>query len=419
MVVGADARVPGVVVTTGTAVSPRAKGGVPFRHAAYLLASGSTQAAVAFGSNLILVRHIAPEGFGHFALTLASLTLVYAFGSLRPGQLVIREKHSDAGERRAFLWSACVNETLLLAVVSAIALAAFGADGFGWALWIGVALAHFASQARGFLERKQAYGPLSVIESGSHLVAHGAAIVAVLWGAGIWALAIREVLLAGLQIGALAAVGGLPKERLRVVRPSEWKGLARDAKDLWTDGLLEGLFARAVVLIAGAIAGVRGAGLFFQARRLAQVPHQFLQPVAGRLAFNRFARAADDDAERARQRRTMLVLLLPPLVLAAAGCVFLARPVVPWLLGEEWTDAAPLLASLAGVAGGTSLLAMVKMELLATGRFKKLLALRVAQFAGLGAVPLLLVWWPQLGVEALGVGLGAGIALALLVSRRR
>lgn len=393
-------------------------GGVPLRHAAYLLASGSTQAAVAFASNLVLVRHIAPEGFGHFALTLASLTLVYAFGSLRPGQLVIRESNTDAGERRAFLWSACVNETVLLAAASAAALALYGADAFGWALWLGVVLAHFASQARGFLERRQAYGSLSMIESGSHLIAHGAAIAAVLHGAGIWALALREVLLAGLQIGALAAVGGLPGDRVRVVRPREWRGLARDAKDLWTDGLLESLFARAVILIAGAVAGVRGAGLFFQARRLAQVPHQFLQPVAGRLAFNRFARADDDD-ERARQRRTMVLLLLPPLALAAAGCVFLAEPVVPWLLGEDWTDAAPLLASLAGVAGGTSLLAMTKMELLATRRFKQLLALRVAQFAGLATIPLLLWWRPDLGVESIGIGLGVGIALALVVARRR
>lgn len=391
---------------------------VPFKHAAYLLASGSTQAAVAFGSNLVLVRFIAPEGFGHFALTLASLTLVYAFGSLRPGQLVIRERAGDVGERRALLWNACLQEALLLAVASAAILAVWGADSFGWALWLGVALAHFASQARGFLERRQAYGSLSVIESGSHMVAHGAAIAAVLWGAGIWALALREVLLAALQIGSLAAVGGLPKERFALLRPRQWAALARDAKDLWTDGLLEGLFARAVVLLAGAIAGVRGAGLFFQARRLAQVPHQFLQPVAGRLAFNRFARAADD-GERARQRRTLLLLLLPPLALAAIGCVYLSETMVPWLLGERWADAAPLLASLAGVAGGMSLLALVKMELLATGRFKKLLALRAAQFAGLGAVPLLLVWRPELGVEALGIGLGVGIALALVAASLR
>ncbi|WP_419185838.1 oligosaccharide flippase family protein [Rohdeia mirabilis] len=388
-----------------------------WKHAGYLLASGWTQAAVAFGSNLILVRHIAPEGFGRFALTLASLTLVYAFASLRPGALVIREGRSQTAERRAFLWNACVQEAAILGLVSAALLAAQGADAFGWSMWAVVWLAHFAAQSRGFLERQQAYGSLSVIESGSHLVAHGAAIAAVLWGAGIWALPLREVLLAGLRIGALGAIGGLPSERMRLVRPREWRALARDAKDLWSDGLLEGLHTRIVVLAAGWIAGVRGAGLFFQAQRLSQVPHQFLQPVAGRLAFNWFARA-ESDGERALQRKRLLLLLAGPLLLAAAGCLLLAEPVVPWLLGAEWAEAAPLLASLCGVAGGMSLLALVKMELLATGRFRALLMLRLAQFAGLAtAVPLLAIW-PELGVRALGIALSVGIAAGVVAGRR-
>lgn len=388
-----------------------------WKHAGYLLASGWTQAAVAFGSNLILVRHIAPEGFGRFALTLASLTLVYAFASLRPGALVIREGRAQTAERRAFLWNACVQETLILGVVSAALLAVQNADAFGWSMWGAVWLAHFAAQSRGFLERQQAYGSLSVIESSSHLVAHGAAIAAVLWGAGIWALPLREALLAGLRIGGLGAIGGLPREPMRLVRPREWRALARDAKDLWSDGLLEGLHTRLVILAAGWIAGVRGAGLFFQAQRLSQVPHQFLQPVAGRLAFNWFARA-ENDGERVAQRKRLMLLLAGPLLIAAAGCLLLAEPVVPWLLGAEWAEAAPLLASLAGVAGGMSLLALVKMELLATGRFRALLMLRMAQFGGLATALPLLVLWPELGLRALGIALGVGIAAGVVAGRR-
>ncbi|MEZ5978528.1 MAG: oligosaccharide flippase family protein [Planctomycetota bacterium] len=387
-----------------------------WRHAAYLLASGSSQAAVAFASNLVLARHIAPEGFGDFALTLATLTLVYAFASLRPGALVIREGRRCGPERRAFLWNACLQESLFLGAASAVVLFVSGASAFAWSLWLSVWLAHFVAQARGFLERDQAYGALSLVESGTHVAAHGAAVVAALLGAGIWALPLREVLLGATRIGALALAGGLPRDRFAWLAPRDWRALAKDAKDLWSDGLLESLHARTIVLVAGWIGGVRGAGLFFQANRLAQVPHQFLQPVAGRLSFNWFARA-DSAAERDAQRRRLLLFLAAPLVAATAGCLFLADPLVPWLLGERWSEAAPLLASLALVAGGTSLLALAKMELLATSRLRALLGLRVAQFAGLAAVPLLLWFAPELGVRALGVGLGAGIVLALAVAR--
>jgi O-antigen/teichoic acid export membrane protein len=136
-----------------------------------------------------------------------------------------------------------------------------------------------------------------------------------------------------------------------------------------------------------------------------------------RLAFNWFARAGSDD-ERVAQRKRLMLLLAGPLLLAAAGCLLLAEPVVPWLLGAEWAEAAPLVASLAGVAGGMSLLALVKMELLATGRFRALLMLRLAQFAGLATALPLLVVWPALGVRALGIALGVGIAAGVLAGRR-
>lgn len=401
---------------TSTALDTR-RAIAPWRDAAWLVLSSSTQAGVAFASNLVLVRFVAPEGFGRFALALASLSLVYAFCSLRPGQLAIREQAAAHGERRVLLWSACLQESLVLALCAAAVLAASGAAAFDWVLWFAVALGHFASQARGFMERAGHFRALSLTEGGAHLVAHGAAVAAACLGAGLWSLALREVLLAALQLGALHALGGLPRERPRLLGWRETRDLARSARDLWSDGVLECLHARLVVLAAGWIGGVRGAGLFFQAQRLAQVPHQFLQPIAGRLAFTWFARAADDGEVLARRRRLLAVLALP-LLLATVGALLGAGEVVPLVLGADWSEAAPLLASLAGVAGGMSLLALVNMELLARSRFRGLLAMRLAQYAGLLLAPVLLLVAPDLGLEALGLALGAGLALGVVVGLR-
>lgn len=394
-----------------------AHGGLPWRSAAWLFVSSSTQAAVAFASNLVLVRFVAPEGFGRFALALATLSLVFAFGSLRPGQIAIRDQYSLTDERRALLWNACWQEALYLTAGAALVLAFSAPAAFDWALLAAVGLAHFGSQARGFLERSGAYRALSLIEGGAHLLAHGAAVTAAFLGAGLWSLVVREVLLAVVQIAALASTGGLPRTKLALLAPRQWRTLAREAKDLWSDGVLESLHARLVVLAAGWIGGARGAGLFFQAQRLALVPHQFLQPIAGRLAFYWFARA-EDQAQVLARRRTLLAWLSTPLLVSVAGCIAFADRVVPLVLGESWHAAAPLLASLAGVAGGTSLLAVVNMELLARRRFDALLAMRVAQYAGLLAAPLLLLALPQLGLEALGLALGVGCATAVVAGLR-
>jgi O-antigen/teichoic acid export membrane protein len=395
----------------------RAHGGLPWRSAAWLFVSSSTQAGVAFASNLVLVRFVAPEGFGRFALALATLSLVFAFGSLRPGQLAIRDQYSLTPERRAFLWNACWQEALYLSAGAALVLACCAPAAFDWALLAAVGLGHFGSQARGFLERSGAYRALSLIEGGAHLLAHCAAVGAALLGAGLWALVVREVLLALVQIVALASTGGLPRAKVALLVPRQWRALAREAKDLWSDGVLESLHARLVVLAAGWIGGVRGAGLFFQAQRLALVPHQFLQPIAGRLAFSWFARATDE-SEVVQRRATLLTWLCVPLLVSVGVCLAFSGDIVPLVLGESWAASAPLLASLAGVAGGTSLLAVVNMELLARRRFDALLAMRVAQYAGLVAAPVLLFALPQLGLEALGLALGLGCAAGVVTGLR-
>lgn len=414
-------------MTTAAAEAPHgASTGLPgrrvaVRQAGWMLSGGVVQAAIAFGANLVLARHIAPEGFGRFALLLASVSLVLALLSLRTGQLVIRERARDAGggldpARRSLFVNALYQETLLCGVLT-LGVCALGGqlDLAAATLLVALLLAHLQSNLKALFERRMAYRQLSLLESGSQLVGHGLAVGLVLAGAGAAALYARELALALVGLAGLAALRALPRVRWRWLTPRDWRGLAREAKDLWLDGALEGGFARALVLSAGAVGGTAGAGLFFQAHRLATVPHQLLQPLAGRLAFNWFSRAATD-AERRAARRRLLLGLAAPLAAVGAATVWLADPVVPWLLGERWTAAAPVLATMVGCVVGTSLFAIARMYLLSTRHTRVLVLARGAQFAGLGLGVALVALAPDLGVRAIGLGLSAAFALGLAVA---
>jgi O-antigen/teichoic acid export membrane protein len=383
----------------------------------WLLGSSAVQSAVAFLANLVLVREIDPAGFGRYALVLAGSSLILSLGSQRLGTLVIRARGAGgelpAAQRERYA-NALVQETLCAALLLG-----------GWALWSGITdlgpllllgavlLAHLQTNAKAFRERHLAYRPLALLEAGAHCGAHGLSVVLALAGAGALALSLRELTLALLGLAGLWALRAWPAFRWRWLRPRDWLALHREARDLWLDGALEGGFARTVVLAAGAVGGPVGAGLFFQAQRLAAVPHQLLEPLAGRLALNWFSRAANDGERRRALGRMSLGLALP-LLLAAGAAVLAAERFVPWLFGADWSAAAPLLPALVGLVVGQSLFATTKMFLYASHRPRILLGARLAQFAGLGA-GLALHWLrPDLGVEAVAIGVSLALVSALV-----
>jgi O-antigen/teichoic acid export membrane protein len=53
------------------------------------------QVAIAFGTNIVLVSYIAPEGFGRFAITLATASLILSLVSIRVNSLIIRVPDGD------------------------------------------------------------------------------------------------------------------------------------------------------------------------------------------------------------------------------------------------------------------------------------------------------------------------------------
>ncbi|MBI3445980.1 MAG: oligosaccharide flippase family protein, partial [Magnetospirillum sp.] len=136
------------------------------------------------------------------------------------------------------------------------------------------------------------------MDTGAQLLGHGLAVSLVLTGAGVMALPLRELAVVLIRIALLAWIGAVRFGGWRWVTVEEWRALFRETRDVWFDGVIEGGFARLVVLASGWAGGAHGAGIFSQAMRLALVPHQFLSPVVSRLYANLFSRLSDEIERR-------------------------------------------------------------------------------------------------------------------------
>lgn len=381
----------------------------------FLLSGTVVQALAAFGSNLVLARALAPEAFGRFAVVQAAAGLVLSVFSVRINILLNRTPDSQmTPERHDLLYSAMAIEALV-AAISVLGWLLWSGTAGGWDLALAgsVVLGHWLNFDRGLIERRMLFGRVAAMETAANVSGHGLAVILVLAGAGAMALYVRELFALLALAAILKAMGGLSHRLPRWVSLAEWRGLLAETRGIWLDSMLEGSFQRLTVLTANAIGGQHGAGLLFQAQRLAVVPHQFLHPLCSRVMGTWFGQT-EDESQRVRARRMLVMVLLPVLALAAVLDVTLADPVVPWLFGAQWAPAAPLLVLLAGVVVFLPLFELLRAYAVATRRVRFLLMARLAQYGGF-ALPLIPLAWGGADLADMGVALSLAFTLAFAV----
>ena len=383
---------------------------------AFLVSGQVFQALLAFGVNLVLVRYIFPEEFGRFALILAGASIVYSLISPRLNVLIIRLSDADYDEKtRDIFFSAIAWETLAATLIIFFWLGVSENAGLWEFLIVGaVGLRHWTDLNKAFFERTMAYRQLAIMETGASTGGHLLALAMALSGVGWGILVIREVMVSIINLFGLWRIGGLTLRRLRLLGILEWIALFKDARGVWLDGVLEGSFQRLVILLAGFIGGEAMAGLFFQAQRLAYVPHQVLSPITYRVLGNWFARTEDAKARRAG-RDKFLLLLFPLLLIAGVLTVMFSGQIIPWLFGENWARVGDILAAMCGMVAFCSLFESLKAYCLATRQSVKLFSGRIVQYLGL-LLPTVAGFAGWISADiALGIGLSTSYFLAFLL----
>ena len=381
----------------------------------FLVSGQLLQAMLAFGVNLVLVRYISPSEFGRFALILAGAYFAYAIISPRVNVLITRMPQANyTSEVKSIFFSAMTLETVLGTIIICFWLIISGNSGF-WEFMLisAVALRHWTDLNKAFFERSMRYRKLAVVETSAMASGHFLALTLVLSGFGWIALFVRELLISIINVIGLWRIGGLTLYFPRLLTIKEWIVLYKDCRGVWVDGVMEGNFQRLTILLAGLFGGEATAGLFFQAQRLAMVPHQVLAPLVNRLLVVWFGQTEDTNARRAGRDKVLLFLFFP--LLAAGILIFLfANPVVPWLFGERWASVTGILIAMIGMIIFFSLFETLKAYCLTTRKTVTLFGGRIIQYIGL-LVPTILGFLGWLnGATSLAVGLSVGYFLAFL-----
>lgn len=383
--------------------------------AAYLTAGTIVQAVIGLIASIVLARVIGPEAFGRFAMVFAVVGLTQSVLSLRLPVLITRASDAEiSGAAGRIYCSALVMETGLGAAASLIFLVLVGIwDVWALALVVSQAVAHWTGGNRAFYERSMPYRRLAVMETATAIGGHLLAMSAAVAGAGEAALYLRELAMSFGLVAVLAASGGLTLLPWRGLSAREGFALIREARSIWLDGILEGSFQRLATLAVSMTATERETGYFFMAQSLAMRPHQFLAPIASRVAANWF-RITADPVTRRKGRNLLLLWLAGPLVACAVFVVWFSDPVVPMILGEQWRGAVPVLVAMSGIIVCLTAFEVLRSYSLVVRRERCVVHGRIAQYLGFLAVSALgQVALP--GVVAIGLGVSASFLAASLL----
>lgn len=370
-----------------------------------LIGGNAVQAIVAFSANLIMVRYVIPEEFGRFAIALASVNLTLAVLSLRLSVMIMRCPDDELDLRRRSVYlSIALFEASAATLVAAVWLVCVGsADAWQFILLLSASCSHWLNVDRAFFERGMKYGRIATCETLSVVSGHLIGVAALFLGAGASALYLREIFAVICLAVSMRWVGALSATPLVVPTKQEWRRVLEEARSVWVDAALEGAFSRLVTLVLAAFGGERAAGLFAQAQRLAMVPHQFLSPIATRMAAAWFGQSGDL-LDKSRQRRQLLLSAILILLPSAFVSALSAGLVVPFLFGQGWVSVVPILVMLSGLIVFHTLFETSRTYALSCDQAGPLLLARVAQYGGFAA------GFVCLSDPALGAGLGVSVA---------
>ena len=383
---------------------------------AFLVGGQIIQAVVGFGVNLVLVRYLAPEEFGRFAIILAGAALVYSILSLRTETMVIRvsvDQLTDGAKDRYF--GAALIETVLATSVICIWMMVTSSSG-NWeiGLVLAIGLRHWMFQNKAFFERTMPYRKLALIETLVATASHFVALGLVLCGVGWSVLFIREIFLSIAGLLGIWAIGGLSLRKFKFPSLADWQLLFNEARGMWLDAALENGLARLTILFVGLLGGDRAAGFFFQALRLANLPNQVLSPIVSRVAGTWFGRTEDRTIRR-KGRDKLLLVIAAPLALGAGLTVAFADPVIPWMFGVEWSRTVELMIGLSGFIFFLSLFEVLKSYCWFARHMRWMLIGRIFQYIGVAIPVYAAATNVMAGDMAMAIGQSVAYGLAFVV----
>ena len=319
-------------------------------------------AAVTFGGQIMrfalqfigiiaLSRILGPGPIGLFALVMVVVGLGEVLRDFGLSAAAIQAKTLSDAQRTNLFWINTVLGVILCLIC--IFVGPFVADYYKqdelsllfFAISAIFILNGLSTQYRAGLTRDLRFTALAVIEVGSMALGLGAAIFSALLGAGIWALAVQQLVQAGaamvLCVSLARWLPGLPRSQ------AEMRSLLNFGWNVGASQLVNYLSRNIDTVVIGRQFGMEALGLYNRAYQMLTLPLNQINIPATKVAFPVLSKVQHDNQLfrnyllRAQSAITVAVSLI------FFYCAAVAVPLIDVVLGEDWHQAAPIFQILA------------------------------------------------------------------------
>jgi O-antigen/teichoic acid export membrane protein len=354
---------------------------------------------IASGSNIILqvtltivlARLLNPREFGLMAMALAVSRFGSYLGQMGLGHAIIQKLHlSDEDVRAGFTASMFLGivATGVLWIGAPLARYLFDdADVVPVIRWLGLSFIFHgaANTALSLLRRSMSFREIAIIELVAYAIGYGVpGIVLAYHGFGVWSLVI-----ASMGQAIFMCIGAYLRMRHSVRMVWRWQGfvnLMSYGTRMSGVSLLEAGTAVLDTLAVGRYKGAEALGIYNRGYMIAYLPLYHFTTSSTRVLFPSFSKLQENIVQL---RATYLdaVRLFGYVLLPACSAAFvLSDEIVIVLLGENWTEAVPILKVFSFAMPFAMLVQLSGIAFDATARLNMKLAIQIFHLAFLAVL---------------------------------
>jgi O-antigen/teichoic acid export membrane protein len=296
---------------------------------------------------LFLARLLAPELFGLVAMAAVVFELANVFINSGLGAALIRSKTVSEVDLNTVFYTNLLLSGLAYAALYAGSpyIASFYSQPELTALIQVMGLVVFINAAKvvqtAVLSRKMDFKSQMKANILSVLVSGLLAVMAALYGLGVWSLAV-QMLSASLASALVLWLVSQWRPALEFSGES-FARLFHFGRNLLAEGLLSVLYQNSYVLVIGRLFSAEITGLYFLATKVSNLVSQQLTGAVQQATFPALSTLQDDNCalrHKYRQIMQMMMFLIVPMMALLAG---LASPLFALLFDERWAGAVPYL----------------------------------------------------------------------------
>ena len=310
---------------------------------------------ILFTANVVLARLLTPEDFGLVGILMAFVMISQILIDGGFGNALIQQKKITTVDCSTVFYT-----NIVVAIACYVALF-FGADAIASfydqpslaqlikVLGLVVVIDAFGVVQNNLLMKEVDFKRITIVKVGAALVSSVIAIVAAIYGLGIWSLVVQYLVNSIMKSMLLWIMSSW--RPILAYSKSSFKTLFNYGSKLLLASVLSEAYRNLQVLIIGKYFPKAEVGYYSQAKHLQDVPVTSIMTVVNQVTFPIFSKL-QDDKEQLKRGLSRSVKILTFLNFPLMMClVIMAEPIFRLLFGEQWLPAVPYFQWLCGGFG--------------------------------------------------------------------